>query len=280
MLGKSATTNNNGYEQEFARFGQAVEKLTQAEKFNPDVNEKEVSRLRRGYVDLLATLNSHRMELVLPESEGLAGFVCDADEKFEKVSRTVDATLDSKFLAASAEIGAEKVSKLALGALPFSVKEFSALIRSAATPQTTSSPNQSACSWVLKDPSVLASAWKGVCTPDFMLGPISIPLKRKEEALRTKRTRTAPESAPLACPKQSNPGEPENVTPETTTHIRNVYSVLEKLGCMPFYKFVIDPNSFSKTVENIFYASFLLNDNKAFAYWIPMESYDFRYINR
>lgn len=270
MLEKSLkaepTMNNDEYEKGFAQFGQTVEKLTQAEKFNPDVDEKEVSRLRRGYVNLLTALKSHRKELALPESEELAGLVCDADEKFEKVTRTVDATLDSKFLAASAEIGAEKVSKLALGASPFSVQEFFALIKDTVKTQPASNSNQATCSWTLENPGILASAWKGVCTPDFMLGPISIPLKRKEESLRTKRPRIVIEPSPVTRPKQNDIAEPENIVPETTTYIRNVYSVLERSGCMPFYKFVIHPDSFSRTVENIFYTSFLLNDNKAFTY--------------
>ena len=65
-LSAESGMNNDGYEGEFAKFDQAVEKLTQAEKFNPDVDEKEVNRLRRGYVNLLTALKSHRKELVLP----------------------------------------------------------------------------------------------------------------------------------------------------------------------------------------------------------------------
>ena len=194
--------------------------------------------------------------------------MCNADEKFEKVTRTVDATLDSKFLAASAEIGAERLSKLALGASPFSVQEFLALIRGALKSQSVPHSGQTACSWTLEDPRILASTWEGICVPDFMLGPISIPpLKRKEELSRSRKPKVVIDANPIMTrPKQSDIAELENIAPETTTHIRNVYNTLERTGYMPFYRFVIDPGSFSKTVENIFYTSFLLNDNKAFAY--------------
>lgn len=42
-----------------------------------------------------------------------------------------------------------------------------------------------------------------------------------------------------------------------------VYAALEKIGSFPFYHFITDPNSFAKTVENLFYVSFLIRDNRA-----------------
>jgi hypothetical protein len=45
-------------------------------------------------------------------------------------------------------------------------------------------------------------------------------------------------------PQEESAGDP---------HIQHVLSCLEKAGKVPLFEFLLDPNSFSRTVENLFY---------------------------
>ncbi len=51
-------------------------------------------------------------------------------------------------------------------------------------------------------------------------------------------------------------------TVAASSNLLAVYSILCECGSVPFYHFITDPNSFSKTVENMFYVSFLIKEGK------------------
>lgn len=58
----------------------------------------------------------------------------------------------------------------------------------------------------------------------------------------------------------------EQDTQETTKLVRHVRDILEREGGedgMNLFKFLINPDSYGQTVENLFYFSFIIKDGKA-----------------
>jgi hypothetical protein len=49
---------------------------------------------------------------------------------------------------------------------------------------------------------------------------------------------------------------------EATRRVRQIESTLEEHGKMNFWQFILDPDSFSRSVENIFHFSFLIKDGR------------------
>eukprot|EP00731_Ephydatia_muelleri_P030355 Em0021g878a len=96
----------------------------------------------------------------------------------------------------------------------------------------------------------------------FLLGALELQAvrKRKEPQKRQKNDSTGA----VTKPKEVLSFEEEE---ETTT--RNVSHLLKCLkdtctddGAVHFFKFLVDPQSFSHTVENMFYLSFLVKDGR------------------
>lgn len=75
------------------------------------------------------------------------------------------------------------------------------------------------------------------------------------------------EDAPVVVPSVTKFGNEEESSSErskeTSENVMRLFSILEEVGSFPFYHFITDPHSFARTVENLFYVSFLVKDNRA-----------------
>lgn len=93
---------------------------------------------------------------------------------------------------------------------------------------------------------------------------MELEIKKRAVSNTINRARTdAPVTTPSIVDLKSNEVTSEELSKETSENVMKIFSVLENIGSFPFYQFITDPRSFARTVENLFYVSFLIKDNRA-----------------
>lgn len=254
-------------------------------RFNPHPDEVEVREVRKGYARLLTAVKARKGDLIRPEDTQLTNLLQDANLLLGHVHTTVDATLDSRFMALSADLGAEKVSKLAAGSMDFTIGDLCALLKEVlrqARSLPLDRPVDGADETMISEDldrgweaigRVAMSHWRGVMTPDFMLGPISVPVQPRPARARATSTtgRERYNTTPAVQPSIINNDEQAILVTgtgvEATTNVIRVYQCLQQVAPIPFYKFITNPTSYARTVENLFYVSFLVHDNRVKLWW-------------
>lgn len=199
--------------------------------------------------------------------------VASANSFIREVQRTNEAVLDSRFLSSVAELSAEKVQKLPVSMSEFGLAEFISLTRnalvkleSAASADLSQSDSHAAEAWELlgKTASIF---WKGATTCDFLCGPIAVVPKEKRErnAKVTTKKDKGPAKVVEAMTKEAFEEQvaltSASATPKNVIFVARTLAEYEEP--VPFHAFISNPNSFAKSVENLFYCSFLVSEGRA-----------------
>ncbi|WFC98727.1 hypothetical protein MYAM1_001459 [Malassezia yamatoensis] len=237
-------------------------------EYEPRPNMVEQRELRKEYRALLASAQNTRRHLPESSIADVGDMVRLGDELYSK-----DSLLDSRFLLSMSGMGAEMTRTRRVGADAFDLDEYmhrvaqfigghaSSARRGLREVDDFNAADTELWDWK-KLGNVAAQYSHRAPIPDFLLGPLQVELKHRKNM---RHSRLNPESE-LVAPQQLSSSDIEQSENETSRMVMEIASKLEECSgdqgvCL--FRFAFDPKSFSNTVENLFYVSFLIRDGRA-----------------
>ncbi|XP_012575824.1 PREDICTED: EP300-interacting inhibitor of differentiation 3 isoform X2 [Condylura cristata] len=204
-------------------------------------DEEKCRTIRRQYRQLIYSVQQNRDDIVNTASDTLTEALEEANVLFDGVSRTREAALDAQFLVLASDLDAEH-DELSDDSTALSFWE---------------TLQKEATSWILQAE-----------TFHFIFGSFkSQRSARKSRLEHQRRVRRMEESRDM--PTKLRKLEVNSNQEATEKEVERILGLLQmyfqKYPDTPvsYFEFVIDPKSFSRTVENIFYVSFIIRDGFA-----------------
>lgn len=235
---------------------------SQGFEYDPQPNVDEQRELRKEYRALLAsaqsTLRLTDTQRHLPEStiQDLGNLVQLGDDLYTKVKAPTEGILDARFLLNMSDMGAEMTRNMRLEANSFDLDD---LMQRAISYMGDGEPE----TWDWHRLGTLAaqhSRRAPVC--DFLLGPLQVQPRQRRQARRT----VLDGGDEQAAPQQLGEEDIVQAESETSRIVVEIARMLDDAGGesgVNLFRFALNPESFSNSVENLFYISFLVRDGKA-----------------
>jgi len=116
--------------------------------------------------------------------------------------------------------------------------------------------------------NVSSRSWRRPATTDFLLGPLGV--VKRQRIVKERRKATRRRADEMIRPDKLDEKQIAKNENSTTKYVMEIAKVLddylvrtnsEQQGVL-YFKLVINPFSFSQTVENIFYTAFLVRDGR------------------
>ncbi|CEP19484.1 hypothetical protein [Parasitella parasitica] len=255
-----------------------IDSQTDTSQYDPHQNEEERRDLRKNYRILsektqgmlLSQMNSRysilkqdietRNELVAHnDGQRLYNTLAKANALFESVKNPNEALLDSKLFRYITDVNNEKIKNINIGTEnDVNLEEIVTKIRQFSR-EGTQHDEERHLDWDRIGKNACTFG-KRACTMDFMLGPLGV---QRKQSKRTHTARVVKNKEDLVTVETLQQGDIEKQENETSKCVNNIFTVLKEVGPMNYFKFVTNPTSFSQTVENIFYVSFLARRGNA-----------------
>ncbi|GAA6067345.1 non-structural maintenance of chromosomes element 4 homolog A isoform X1 [Tachysurus ichikawai] len=234
--------------------------------------------IRSQYRDLINSVQQNREDMLNPANNKLFDVLEEANKLFANVRQAREAALDAQLLVLATDLGREKASQLHAEGSAFDPSAFAEhLLSFMGLNRLEEDDDADGTSGGYMPPD----AWQRLSkraqycfktAPSFHYMFGSFLAEPPPPRQRVERQRKAPsKEAKRIMPTQ--PKKMEDSHQEATE--KEVQRILECLRSffaddpespILYYEFVVDPASFSRTVENIFHTSFLIRDGRARIY--------------
>ncbi|KAF8556101.1 hypothetical protein OG21DRAFT_1459890 [Imleria badia] len=237
--------------------------------YDPDQDAAEKRDIRKKY-RLLEKKTGGASKHLRPQdhdADDLAGQVAEADALFLKVKNPTEATLDSTVLRNVSSISAQKARAMKLGSAAFDMDDFvSKLITYMGGRQRFEDEDgddmegveEGTLDWDKIGRKALAKS-RRVPVTGFMLGPLALEQKKRGPVKRQKQDQVQEEERRPQEIKEEDIKRSDN---ETTKNVLKIKQILENTGPINLFRFIVNPNDFAQSVENLFYLSFVIRDGE------------------
>ncbi|KAF6723732.1 Non-structural maintenance of chromosomes element 4-like protein A [Oryzias melastigma] len=237
--------------------------------------------IRSKYRDLINTVQQNREDMLSPATDKLTEVLEEANKLFKDVRRAREAALDAQLLVVATDLGKEKASQLFSEGSAFDPTAFAEHLLSFMGLNRLEDGDDDPQNGGGADGYLPRDAWhrlsrRAECcfrtAPSFHYMMGSFHAEPPAPKQKTERQRKAPsKEAKRIMPTQLKKME-ESHQEATEKEVERILGYLkmyfeeDPTSPISYYEFVIDPNSFSRTVENIFHTSFLIRDGLARMY--------------
>ncbi|XP_054238478.1 non-structural maintenance of chromosomes element 4 homolog A [Indicator indicator] len=241
-------------------------------------DERNRRMIRNQYRELIYSVQQNREDMLSSKTNRLTEALEEANKLFSGVSRAREAALDAQFLVLASNLGKEKASELHSEMTSFDSLVFAEDLLTFMGINRTEGQEDDSDSEDAPGGFLPRNAWHKLGeesekyfrrAPSFhyMLGSFKsdppVPRQRIERQRKTarveeKRAMPAQLKKMEESHQEATEKEVERILGLLQTHFKN-----DPDTPISFFDLVIDPNSFARTVENIFHVSFIIRDGFA-----------------
>ncbi|XP_056147919.1 non-structural maintenance of chromosomes element 4 homolog A-like [Lampris incognitus] len=237
--------------------------------------------IRSKYRNLISSVKQNREDMLNPTNDSLSKVLDEANKLFKDVRQPREAALDAQLLVVATDVGREKANQLCAEGIAFDPSVFAEHLLSFMGLNRLENEEEDQENGFGNDGYLCKDAWHRLAkrtqscfrtapTFHYMMGSFHAeppPPKQRVERQKKAPSMEAKRIMPTQLKKMEE-SQQEATEKEVERILGYLRGYFEEDSSSPisYYEFVIDPNSFSRTVENIFHTSFLIRDGLAMMY--------------